>query len=172
MMRESGHAEEQMRGAGLRVTPQRRAVWEAFGGGEGHLTAGEVFARARGGLPELSRATVYNTLAAFVAAGMLQAVESRGAVLYDPNPDPDHHHFRCRHCDRLYDVSVEGVGGLRIPGGEGFVVDRKTVLLRGLCPACSAAGEGNPAEGNPAVRASGPSRKERPAQSAHENGGS
>lgn len=141
MTRENGHAEEKMREAGLRVTPQRRAVWSAFGDGEdGHLAADEVFVRARRGLPELSRATVYNTLAAFVGAGMLQAVESRGAVLYDPNPDPDHHHFRCRGCDRLYDVPVEGVGELRISGGGEFVVDRTTVLLRGLCPACSAAG--------------------------------
>ena len=138
MIGENGHAEEKIRAAGLRVTPQRRAVWSAFGDGEnGHLAADEVFARARRSLPELSRATVYNTLAAFVGAGMLQAVESRGAVLYDPNPDPDHHHFRCRNCDRLYDVPVEGVESLRISGGEGFVVDRKTVLLRGLCPPCS-----------------------------------
>ena len=140
MIRGNGHAEEKMRGAGLRVTPQRRAVWSAFGDGEGgHLAAAEVFARARRSLPELSRATVYNTLAAFVEAGMLQAVESRGAVLYDPNADPDHHHFRCRGCGRLYDVPVEGVEGLRIPDNDEFVVDSKSVLLRGLCPLCSPA---------------------------------
>ena len=142
MIRESGQAEEKMREAGLRVTPQRRAVWGAFvDGKDGHLAADEVFARARRGLPELSRATVYNTLAAFVEAGMLQAVESRGAVLYDPKPDPTHQPFRCRNCDRLYDVRVEGVEALRIPGEEGFVVESKTVLLGGLCPACSATGE-------------------------------
>jgi Fe2+ or Zn2+ uptake regulation protein len=151
MTRENGQVEEKMREAGLRVTPQRRAVWLAFGEeDDGHLAADEVFARARRGLPEPSRATDYNTLAAFVEVGMLQAVESRGAVLYDPNPDPDHHHFRCRRCDRLYDVPVEGVGELRIPGEEGFLVERKTVLLRGLCPACSGAGEG-PAAGGTGV---------------------
>lgn len=138
MIRGNGHAEAKMREAGLRVTPQRRAVWSAFGDGEdGHLAADEVFARARRVLPELSRATVYNTLAAFVGAGMLQAVESRGAVLYDPNPDPDHHHFRCRGCDRLYDVPLDGVEELRISGEKRFVVDQTTVLLRGLCPLCS-----------------------------------
>ena len=143
-----GDAEEKMREAGLRVTPQRRAVWSAFGDeGDGHLAADEVFVRARRGLPELSRATVYNTLAAFVEAGMLQAVESRGAVLYDPNPDPDHHHFRCRGCDRLYDVPVEGVEALRISGREQFVVDHKSVLLRGLCPLCSGGGSAPEASG-------------------------
>ena len=129
-----------MREAGLRVTPQRRAVWSAFGSGE-HLAADEVFARARRRLPELSRATVYNTLAAFVEAGMLQAVESRGAVLYDPNSDPNHHHFRCRSCDRLYDVPVEGVGDVRISTEDRFIVESKTVLLRGLCPLCSPDGD-------------------------------
>ena len=126
----------------MRVTPQRRAVWSAFGTtGDEHLAADEVFRRARRELPELSRATVYNTLAAFVEAELLQAVESRGVTLYDPNPDRGHHHFRCRVCDRLYDVHVEGVEFLRVSGDEAqsaaFTVEKKTVLLGGVCPECS-----------------------------------
>lgn len=128
---------ERLRESGLRVTPQRRAVLSAFGSEAGHLTAEEVFVRARRDLPELARATVYNALAAFVEVGLLRAVESRGAVLYDPNPDPTHHHFRCRSCDRLYDVHVAGVEGLRIPDDKEFVVDSKAVLLGGLCPLCA-----------------------------------
>lgn len=140
MNQNDGGIAAKFRAAGLRATPQRRAVWSAFGTmGDEHLAADEVFGRARRELPELSRATVYNTLAAFVEAGLLQAVESRGATLYDPNPDQDHHHFRCRACDRLYDVHVEGVENLRVSGGEKFIVDHKTLLLRGLCPDCSAA---------------------------------
>lgn len=128
---------ERLRESGLRVTPQRRAVLSAFGSEAGHLTAEEVFVRARRDLPELARATVYNALAAFVEVGLLRAVESRGAVLYDPNPDPTHHHFRCRSCDRLYDVHVAGVEGLSIPDDKEFVVDSKAVLLGGLCPLCA-----------------------------------
>jgi Fe2+ or Zn2+ uptake regulation protein len=132
-----GHdeAKEKLREVGLRVTPQRRAVLSAFE--EDHLTADEVFARARRELPELSRATVYNALAAFVEVGILRAVESRGALLYDPNPDPTHHHFRCRRCDRLYDVHVAGVEALKVSGADSFVVERQTVLLGGLCPLCA-----------------------------------
>lgn len=141
MTRDSKHAEEKIRETGMRVTPQRRAVWSAFGDDKnGHLSANEVFGRARRELPELARATVYNTLSAFVDAGLLQAVESRGAMLYDSNLDQGHHHFRCRNCDRLYDVHVEGVEDLRISGEEKFVVDQRTVLLRGFCPDCSRKG--------------------------------
>jgi Fur family ferric uptake transcriptional regulator len=138
MRRENNHVEERLRMAGLRVTPQRRAVCAAFRGGErGHLTADEVYEIARHELPELSRATVYNSLAEFVRAGLLQAVEGFGAVRYDANIDPDHHHFRCRGCGTLYDVRPQGVEHLRLLGKEGFVVDRKTVLFEGHCSSCS-----------------------------------
>ena len=43
-----------------------------------------------------------------------------------------------------------GVEELRIPGEEGFVVDRKTVPLRGLCPPCSGA-DGGPTAGGSSV---------------------
>lgn len=136
--RESAEIEERLRAAGLKVTAQRRAVWSAFAGSdEGHLTAEEVFERARGELPELARATVYNALSELVRAGLLQVVEVRGALVYDANLDPEHHHFRCRGCGRLYDVHLKGVESLRISGDEDFVVDRKSIMLGGLCPECS-----------------------------------
>lgn len=132
---------ERLREAGLRTTPQRRAVWSVFEGrSEGHFTADEVLRQARSGLPELSRATVYNTLGALVEAGLLRAVESRNAMLYDPNPDPTHQHFSCRRCERLYDVHVEGIEDLRVSDERNFSVERKTVLLAGLCPRCASGG--------------------------------
>jgi Fur family ferric uptake transcriptional regulator len=129
---------ERLRAAGLRVTPQRRAVWAAFRGEErGHLTADEVYELARRELPELSRATVYNSLAELVRARLLQAVKGLGAVRYDPSLDPYHHHFHCQGCDRLYDVHPQGVEHLQLLGEEGFVVDRWTVLFEGYCSMCS-----------------------------------
>ncbi|MEW6636488.1 MAG: Fur family transcriptional regulator [Actinomycetota bacterium] len=137
MLRDADTFEQRLREAGLRVTPQRRAIWAAFGkGANGHLTAEEVFARARRELPELSRATVYNTLGALVRAGLLRAVEGRGAVLYDPNPDPSHQHFRCRSCDRLYDVRIEGVEDLHLADARRFYIEGRVVTLEGLCPEC------------------------------------
>lgn len=138
MYKDNIYPGERLREAGLRVTSQRRAVWSAFENGEsGHLTADEVFEKARRDLPELARATVYNALGEFVRAGLLQVVESRGAALYDPNPDPSHHHFRCRVCDQLYDVHIEGIEGLNI-SDDGFEAEHKTVTFIGVCPGCHA----------------------------------
>lgn len=138
MQWESESIDERLRSAGLKVTAQRRAVWSAFtNGGEGHLTAEEVFELARKDLPELARATVYNSLSELAKSGILQVVEVRGALVYDANLDPEHHHFRCSTCGKLYDVHLEGADRLEVSGG-GFVVDRKSIMLGGLCANCVA----------------------------------
>lgn len=126
-----------LRERGLRVTPQRRVIWSAFENGRaGHLSADDVLRRARSELPELARATVYNTLNELVGAGLLRLVEGRGSQLYDPNVE-NHHHFRCRSCGRLYDVNPAGLETLRLSGGD-FLVEDFQVMFEGVCPSCRA----------------------------------
>ena len=131
-------ATDALRGRRLRVTPQRRAILEAFSGGRcEHLTADEVYARVRRALPDISRATVYTTLSEFTRAGLLAALGRSEPVRYETNVEP-HPHFLCVSCRRIYDVaplsSVEA-GELV---GEGFVVERATVALEGTCASCRA----------------------------------
>lgn len=124
-----------LRERGLRVTPQRRAILAAFdGGSSGHLTADEVYERAQERVPELARATVYNTLGELVRTGLLGVVEGLGAVRYDPNLDERHHHFRCLDCGRLLDVQPEGADRLALP--DAFLVRRTRIILEGVCPDC------------------------------------
>jgi len=125
-----------IRAAGLRVTPQRRAILGAFAPGAGHLTAEEVYERARIEVPELARATVYNALGELVRAGLLRSVEGFGAVRYDSNLDESHHHFRCRSCGRLFDVHPRAADQIELDDG-GFTVERVQVLLEGSCPECA-----------------------------------
>jgi Fur family ferric uptake transcriptional regulator len=131
-----------MRAAGLRVTPQRRAILGAFAdGATGHLTAEEVYELAGAELPELARATVYNTLGELVRVGLLRSVEGFGAVRYDPNLDESHHHFRCLSCGRLYDVHPRGADRVELTDRE-FTVERTQVLLEGTCAECAKAASG------------------------------
>lgn len=60
---------ERLRGRGWRMTSQRRVVAEVLDGEHVHYTADEVHARAAQRLPEISRATVYNTLGELVSSG-------------------------------------------------------------------------------------------------------
>jgi Fur family transcriptional regulator, stress-responsive regulator len=130
-----------LRAHGLRATAQRRAIYGVFAGAaredaaNAHLSAEEVFERARSQLPELSRATVYNALGELVEAGLLGLVEGPGPRRFDANVGP-HHHFRCSSCHELQDVQPDRVAVTLRDGG--FEVQRAHVLLEGLCPRCAA----------------------------------
>src|SRR4051794_1406815 len=92
-----------LRAQGLRVTPQRRAILGAFAEHpDEHLSADEVHARAAAAVSELSRGTVYATLAELTELGLLAALGSADPVRYEANTRP-HQHFACRLCRRLFD---------------------------------------------------------------------
>jgi Fe2+ or Zn2+ uptake regulation protein/O6-methylguanine-DNA--protein-cysteine methyltransferase len=124
-----------LRARGLRVTPQRRAIMSAFAGGATeHLSADEVHARASSTVPELSRGTVYSTLAELTELGLLGALGSPEPVRYEINAT-DHDHFRCRLCLRLHDVELPTARVDRLTA-KGFVVDRTSITVEGVCADC------------------------------------
>ncbi|CCB71451.1 Fur family transcriptional regulator [Streptantibioticus cattleyicolor] len=133
---------ERLRGRGWRMTAQRRAVAEVLDGDHVHLTADEVLARAAARLPEISRATVYNTLGELVQLGEVAEVAADGrAKRYDPNAHRPHHHLVCARCGTIRDVHPGGDPLADLPAGErfGFTVLAAEVTYRGLCPECAGA---------------------------------
>jgi methylated-DNA-[protein]-cysteine S-methyltransferase len=132
---------ELLRTHGLRVTPQRRAILEAFrGGASEHLTADEVFARSRATLPDVGRGTVYATLADFTRLGVLQATGRAEPVRYERNTAV-HEHFRCFTCGRLFDVEI-AAAGVEALERAGYEVARTSLVAEGTCRACVAFGAG------------------------------
>jgi Fur family ferric uptake transcriptional regulator len=114
-------------------------VTEVLDGDHLHLTAEAVHGRARERLPEISLATVYNTLNELVAMGeVLEISGAGGAKRYDPNARLDHHHLVCRHRGELRDVFPRGQGGLKLGPADrhGFDLTGVDIVFRGLCPAC------------------------------------
>lgn len=135
MARSSEQAGEVLRARGLRSTPQRRAILAAFNGGAAeHLSAEEVFARAAQSMPDLSRGTVYATLAEFVETGLLGSFGTPEPVRYETNTE-HHAHFRCRLCQRIFDIDVDVPDPLPIRQ-PGFRVQRTEVRAEGTCAEC------------------------------------
>ena len=125
----------------LRITAQRRVVAEVLEGEHIHLTADEVHARAAQRLPEISRATVYNTLGELVAMGEVREVTLDGrAKRYDPNAHSSHHHLVCTSCGLILDVPAGEPSALPTGSRHGFVVDQVDVTYRGTCPTCASQG--------------------------------
>ncbi|GAA1015720.1 Fur family transcriptional regulator [Streptomyces thermogriseus] len=123
------------------MTAQRRVVAEVLAGEHVHLTADEVHARAAARLPEISRATVYNTLGELVALGeVIEVTTVKRAKTYDPNAHRHHHHLVCVRCGAVRDVYPTGDPVSDLPSSErfGFTVQEAEITYRGLCPGCSA----------------------------------
>jgi methylated-DNA-[protein]-cysteine S-methyltransferase len=121
----------------LRVTPQRRAILQAFRGAvDEHLSADEVISRASVAVPEIGRGTVYATLAEFAELGVLGAVGNPEPIRYETNVAP-HDHFRCRLCLRLFDVELGGRETRRHPL-DGYTIESIAVQAEGVCADCHA----------------------------------
>ena len=121
------------------MTPQRRVVAEVLDGEHVHLTAETVHSRAQARLPEISLATVYNTLNELVAMGEVREVPgAAGAKRYDPNAHLHHHHLVCTSCGELRDVFPTGEEALSLSTDDrhGFELRSVQIVFTGLCPSC------------------------------------
>lgn len=124
------------------MTAQRRVVAEVLDGEHVHLTADDVLARAAVRLPEISRATVYNTLGELVSLGEVAEVATDGrAKRYDPNAHRPHQHLVCSNYGAIRDVHPAGDPLADLPASErfGFTVSEVEMTYRGLCPDCNQA---------------------------------
>ena len=122
-----------------RLTPQRRVVAEVLDGENVHLTAEAVHSRAQSRLPEISLATVYNTLNELVVMGeILEVPAAAGAKRYDPNAHVPHHHLVCTSCGELWDVMRRSSWPVTLRPTEqrGFEVTGVEIVFRGVCASC------------------------------------
>lgn len=131
-----------LRRAGLRLTEQRRAIcaWLAETGT--HPTPYQVFDEMAVTHPEISRATVYNTLNTLQQLGVIVEV-GVGAehTHYDTNPEP-HINLICLRCHRVEDCEdAARVSELvaRASAAAGFAPRTSRVDILGVCRHCQAA---------------------------------
>jgi Fur family transcriptional regulator, stress-responsive regulator len=104
-----------------------------------HRTAEQIHAAARAVVPEVSLATVYNTLNELVAMGEISELHvGDGSARYDPKVGPDHHHLICTACGAMYDVAPAGLDQLGLPPGQrhGMRVHAVEITFHGVCSTC------------------------------------
>ncbi len=132
--------EETIHGRGLRMTDQRRAVYDALMGKRDHPTAVEVFMRVKGKMPSISLATVYNCLETLTGCGLVKSVShDREPSRYCPNLN-EHAHFFCTDCGGVTDIPLRAKRRphdiWELPGE--MHIENSEVAFRGLCPKCAA----------------------------------
>ncbi len=129
---------ERMRQNHLKITPQRRLILKSLINDDSHPTADEIYQHIVTIMPDVSRATVYNTLHELVDLRALASVQDLnvGGLRYDTNTAP-HHHLFCTRCHALIDITrdFEGIN-LTSKEAAGYQITRHQVTFYGLCPDC------------------------------------
>lgn len=122
-----------LKGAGLRPTRQRMALaHHLIGDGQHrHVCAEDLFAKVSTGESKVSLATVYNTLHAFSAAGLLREVMVDGSKSYFDTNTTDHPHFFWEDEDRLCDAPADQLRLTGLPAApDGAEISGVDVVIR------------------------------------------
>ncbi len=123
---------------GLRITPQRAAVYRALSGSADHPSTSGVYRSVRRSLPNISFDTVYRTLITFNSKGVIKMVEGTSdEARFEPDLE-SHHHFRCVECREITDFTDSSLDNIEVPVeiSSKFTVTSKRVVLEGSCRSC------------------------------------
>jgi Fur family peroxide stress response transcriptional regulator len=128
---------ERCRREGMNVTPQRIAIYRALLQSEDHPTPEALFRTVSRKMPSLSLATIYKTLDAFAAIGLIHAVPVVSEKKrFDANID-SHHHLVCSSCGEIRDYYTHDFDAL-VPQRkvDGFTPQAVSVNITGICAEC------------------------------------
>jgi Fur family peroxide stress response transcriptional regulator len=127
---------------GLKVTPQRVAIYEKLTESEKHLSADELYRIVKVKFPNISLDTVNRALLTFARIGLVDIVEGFGSSRrYDSNLRR-HHHFHCVKCGAIFDFHSEELDNLNIPKKirRKFKILGSRIVLSGICDKCGKKG--------------------------------
>lgn len=123
---------------GLKVTPQRLAIYSMLKNTTSHPTAEKIYNTITKHNPSISLATVYKTLDCFVSYGLVKELNITCEYSnYDANT-VNHQHIMCTCCKRVFDLDTIDDSAIKkaVADKTGFIVDDEQVVFYGICPEC------------------------------------
>lgn len=126
-----------LKAKGLRVTPQRFAVYANLLERDDHPTAEQLLTDLNQNFPVSSQATIYSSLQALQQVGLVREVLLEpGVTRYDANTE-HHHHFQCRNCGVIEDIPWNAFGNLDFQNvRSGLCPEAYEVTVFGVCDRC------------------------------------
>jgi Fur family transcriptional regulator, peroxide stress response regulator len=126
-----------LKSKGLRVTPQRFAVYANLRSRQDHPTVEQILNELNQNAPVSSQATVYSSLQALREVGLVREVLlEEGVLRYDANVE-QHHHFHCRQCGYIEDIPWEAFPDINFEGlRPSLKPESCEVTVHGLCSNC------------------------------------
>ena len=134
---------EQFKARGLKLTPQRCAIYEMLTARTDHPTAEDIYRTVKRAYPMISQNTVYYTLSALKEARLISEVNlGHEHARFDANMDR-HHHLVCVSCQEINDVHDEGLDRLSVSAAKGrqYTILGHRVEFYGYCKRCRGKGK-------------------------------
>lgn len=130
-----------LRDRSLKLTSQRRRIFERAFEDDDHFSAETLYDRLREEEgPRVSRATVYRTLGLLIEGGFLGMLDTRrGEKLYEHVLGRHHHdHLVCIDCGRIEEFFDEGIEERQHDAcrEKGWEMKGHNLRLFGICPPC------------------------------------
>lgn len=120
------------------MTKQRRLIYDIVKNADCHMTASEVYLKAKEEINNIGLGTVYRNLDCLCEQKLIRKVSMPdGPDRYDGNLMP-HDHVRCISCGKLMDVKIDTGALLAGENLEGFEILGCEVQIVGLCRECAA----------------------------------
>jgi Fur family ferric uptake transcriptional regulator len=129
---------ETLRGRGLRMTPQRRAIVAEIMRTNGHISPTALARKVQGEMPGVNPSTIYRTLALLEEVGVLAHAHMEGGAEYHRTEEAGHVHLTCSRCGAEDDLSIEEAEALvrLIERHHRFEPDLTHFAISGLCDGC------------------------------------
>jgi Fur family transcriptional regulator, peroxide stress response regulator len=103
---------EKLKEKGLKVTPQRVAIYDAIVNLKNHPTAENVIEYIKVNHPNISVGTVYKVLESLVENELLKKVKTEKDIMRYDAILSNHHHLYCAETDRIEDYEDEKLSKL------------------------------------------------------------
>ncbi|HEX7463926.1 MAG TPA: Fur family transcriptional regulator [Actinomycetota bacterium] len=131
-------AVEILRGRGLRMTPQRRAIVAEIMRTQGHISPATLARTVQSQIPGVNASTIYRTLALLEEVGILAHAHLESGAEYHRAEEAGHVHLTCSRCGAEDDLSMAEAGQLQslIERHHGFHPDLTHFAISGLCAGC------------------------------------
>jgi len=121
---------------GLKLTPQRMAIFDYLDGNKDHPSAEQIHKAIASRLPSMSLATVYNTLRTLKEKGGVRELTIDPArKRYDPDTGL-HHHLICVACGNIKDIQLDYDIKLPKSVSRNFTLFNTQIELYGVCTGC------------------------------------
>jgi Fe2+ or Zn2+ uptake regulation protein len=119
----------------IKITSQRLEILKYLNEHHTHPDVEEIYSELKKKHPSLSRTTVYNSLEILKKNKIVQSLTISGSELRYDVEESLHHHFLCKKCGAILDISITCPNMNRILDG-GHRVEEVHGYFKGICKNC------------------------------------